>query len=182
MKFLSAIVFITFFAFSAQLLADAKVSKEDFKQQINQVQQELDELVEQGGKYVYMQLAQKSSVSPFAVAVDEVGTTIMLEVPRSEEKATLSDKVLKLREMIFLGAKNANFVAGALFVQAQVPHMGKQVDGVAIEMEHKQGLSVLRFSPYELNREEKDIKFKRPVDKIKPVVFFKDAVKQDAKS
>jgi cell division protein FtsB len=54
MKFLSAIVFITFFAFSAQLLADAKVSKEDFKQQINQVQQELDELVEQGGKYVYM--------------------------------------------------------------------------------------------------------------------------------
>ncbi|MGR6873219.1 hypothetical protein ACU6U9_13125 [Pseudomonas sp. HK3] len=179
MKFISVLLLSTFFVFSLQ--ASEEIN-EDMKQQVLKVQQELDQLVDQGGKYAYLQLAQKDGLSPFAVAIDEAGTTIMLEVPKSEDKATLSDKILKLREIIYLGGKNAKFVAGALFVQAQVPFMGKEVDGVAIEMEHKNGLSVLRFSPYEINREEKKISFKRPVDKIKPVVFFKEAVKQDAKS
>lgn len=181
MRIFSVLLLSGFLAFSLQANA-AEQTQEDMKQQVLKVQKELDELVEQGGKYVYLQLAQKNSVSPFAVAVDEAGTTIMLEVPKKEEKATLSDKILKLREMIHLGGKNAKFVAGALFVQAQVPFMGKEVDGVAIEMEHKMGLSVLRFSPYEVKREDKKISFKKPVDKIKPVVFFKEDVKQDVKS
>ncbi|WP_283789862.1 hypothetical protein QNI23_005060 [Bermanella sp. WJH001] len=181
MKIFSVLLLSGFLAFSLQTNA-AEQTQEDMKQQVLKVQKELDELVEQGGKYAYLQLAQKNSLSPFAVAVDESGTTIMLEVPKKEEKASFSDKILKLREMIYLGGKNAKFVAGALFVQAQVPHMGKEVDGVAIEMEHKMGLSVLRFSPYEVNREDKKISFKRPVDKVKPVVFFKEAVNQDPKS
>ncbi|NVK38136.1 MAG: hypothetical protein HWE18_09445 [Gammaproteobacteria bacterium] len=172
MKFISTVFLVAFLFASAQTNA-AEVSKEELKQQAIKIQQQVDELVDRGGKYVYLQLAQKNSVSPFAVAVDEAGTTIMLEVPKTEEKASFSDKILALREMIHLGAQNANFVAGALFVQAEVPFMGKDVDGVAIEMEHKLGLSVLRFSPYVVNQEEKEIKFKAPVDKEKPVVFFK---------
>jgi hypothetical protein len=181
MKFIHVLLFSSFVFFSFNAVA-IEEGKKDLKQQVLKVQSELDELVNRGGKYVYLQLAKKNKFSPFAVAVDEAGTTIMLEVPKSEDKASLSDKVLKLREMIYLGAKNAKFVAGALFVQAQVPFMGKEVDGVAIEMEHKMGLSVLRFSPYEVRREDKKIKFKRPVDKEKPVVFFKDVIKQDVKS
>lgn len=181
MRIFSVLLLSGFLGFSLQTNA-AEQTQEDMKQQVLKVQKELDTLVDQGGKYVYMQLAQKNRLSPFAVAVDELGTVIMLEVPSSEINATLSDKVLKLREMIYLGAQNARFVAGALFVQAQVPHLGKEVDGVAIEMEHEKGLSVLRFSPYEVNREDKKISFKKPVDKIKPVVFFKEAVKQDTKS
>ncbi len=176
MKFIST-VFLIACMFASVHSDAAEISKAELKQQALKIQQQVDELVDRGGKYVYLQLAQKNSVSPFAVAVDEAGTTIMLEVPKTEEKASFSDKILALREMIHLGAKNANFVAGALFVQAQVPFMGKDVDGVAIEMEHKLGLSVLRFSPYEVNRENKEIKFKTPVDKQKPVVFFKSSEK-----
>ncbi|MFY0642595.1 MAG: hypothetical protein JXR16_16200 [Bermanella sp.] len=180
MKIFSVLLLSGFLAFNLQ--ANAAEEEIDMKQQVLNVQKQLDEIVERGGKYAYLQLAQKNSLSPFAVALDEVGTAIMLEVPKSEEKATLSDKVLKLRETIVIGARNAKFVAAALFVQAQVPHLGKEVDGVAIEMEHKKGLSVLRFSPYEVNREAKKISFKKPVDKVKPVVFFKEAVKQDVES
>lgn len=181
MKFIHVLLLIGFLALSVQMQA-AEATKENLNKVVDGVQNQLDQLVAQGGKYAYLQLAQKNRLSPFAVAVDEMGTTIMLEVPKSESEATLSDKILKLREMIALGAKNAKFVAGALFVQAQVPFMGKDVDGIAIEMEHKLGLSVLRFSPYEVNREEKKIRFKRAVDKEKPLVFFKKEVKQDTKS
>lgn len=166
-------------SFSASLVNAEESTKTDavqpLKAKLEEIQKQLDQLVNQGGKYAYVQLARKDGLSPFAVAVDEQGTTIMLEIPKEEKKANIRDKVLKLREMLVLGAQNAKFVAGALFVQAKVPHRGKEVDGVAIEMEHRSGLSVLRFSPYEINREKKDIKFKKAVDKKKPFVFFKES-------
>ncbi len=165
---------------SVSVMADE--AEKNLKEEINKVQTQLDALVDRGGRYAYVQLAQKNGLSPFAVAVDEAQTIIMLEVPKSEEKATLSDKILKLREMLFLGAKNAKFVAGALFVQAKVPYQGDQVDGVAIEMEHKMGLSVLRFTPYDVDRDAQKISFKKPVDKIKPVVFFKQKDNKNNKS
>lgn len=166
------------FAFSAE---PQETSTEDLKKKVMNIQEQLDDLVVQGGKYAYLQIAQKNGLSPFAVGVDKIGSVIMLEVPKSEEKATFKDKILKLREMLKLGADKGKFEAAALFVQAQVPFKGEKVDGVAIEMEHKKGLSVLRFSPYEVDRGNKKIQFKQPVDKIKPVVFFKD-VKSDANS
>jgi len=148
--------------------------KSGLQKQVQAVQAQLDQLVESGGKYAYMQLARKESLSPFAVAVQTNGDTLMLEIPKQDRNLNVADKVLKLREMLKLAADNNRIHAGALFVQAQVPHLGEQVDGVAIEMEHKKGLSVLRFSPYEISREREEIKFKKPVDKIKPLVFFKD--------
>ncbi len=139
---------------------------------------QLDELTKQGGKYAYLQLSQKNRMSPFAVGVEANGAVIILEVPKRETKATLTDKVLKLREMLKLAADGGKFVAGALFVQAKVPHQGIQVDGVAIELEHIKGLSIVRFSPYDLDFKSQKIKFRTPVEKIKPVVFFKDAKKK----
>lgn len=164
---------------SASFVVAEETNKSDavqpLKAKLEDIQKELDQLVSQGGRYAYVQLAQKDGLSPFAVAVDEQGTTVMLEVPKKEKKATIRDKVLKLREMLVLGAKNAKFIAGALFVQAKVPHNGSEVNGLAVELEHKDGLSVLRFLPYEINRAEQDIKFKQAVDKQKPFVFFKES-------
>jgi len=144
----------------------------DMKTQVKDVQKQINDLIDQGGKYVYLQIARNNGLSPFAVGRQTDGSIVMLEVPKTEEKATLQNKVLKLRQMLKLGADNDKFVAAALFVQAKVPHKGKEVDGVAIEMEHKSGISVLRFLPYEVDRSIQKINFKKPVDKIKPSVFF----------
>ena len=43
-------------------------------------------------------------------------------------------------------------------------------------MEHEDGMSVLRFMPYDIDRKNKKIKFDKPVDKAKPTTFFKDVV------
>ena len=175
MKFLNAFALSALLALPVTVLGatEAEAPAQDMKAKVQNVQSEVNDLVDQGGKYVYMQLARSGKVSPFAVGRQADGAVIMLEVPKSEEKASFEQKILKLRQMLKLGADSNKFVAGALFVQAQVPHQGKEVDGVAIEMEHKLGISVLRFSPYEVDRDNQKIRFEKPVDKIKPVVFFK---------
>ncbi|EAT12000.1 hypothetical protein HF888_11485 [Bermanella marisrubri] len=159
---------------SASFVVAEEKKDVDLKAKIDGVQQQLDELIDQGGKYAYIQIARKNGLSPFAIAVDKVGSTVLLEVPQSEKDATIKDKVLELRRLLKMTADSGTMKAGALFVQGQVPHKGKTVNGVAIELEHELGMSVLRFSPYEIDRENKKIQFKQPVDKIKPVVFFKD--------
>jgi hypothetical protein len=123
-------------------------------------------------------LAQKNAISPFAVGVDAKGAMIMLEVPKSEKEASLKDKLLVLRQTLQDSAKKNVFEAAAMFVQAQVPHNGINVDGVAIEMEHQDGISVLRFMPYDIDRANKKISFRDPVDQEKPVVFFQKKVKK----
>ena len=158
---------------------DVAAAKEAFKAKLIKIQEQLDNLVDQGGKYVYLQLAQKNRLSPFAVGISDHDEVVMLEVPKSEAKANVADKVLALREMLKLGADTDKFVATALFVQAQVPFEGTTVDGVAIEMEHAGGLSVLRFSPYRIDRDNKKIAFLKPVDKEKPLVFFKDVIEKN---
>lgn len=174
MKFLTVLLFTSFLSLTFQVEA-AEKQKTDLKEKITSIQKQLDDLVYQGGNYAYLQLAQKNNMSPFAVGIEKNGRTLMLEIAKDQENLSVSDKVLKLREMLKLAADSNKIYAGALFVQAQVPHLGKQVNGVAIEMEHVEGLSVLRFSPFEINREEQKIDFKKPVDEFKPVVFFKDA-------
>ena len=178
MKIFSALLLTSFLALTFQAQA-AEESKDDLAINIQAVQSQLDELIAQGGKYAYMQLAKKNGIKPFAAAIDNEGNKIMLEVTKADEAATFAQKILKLREMLKLGADKGDFQAAALFVQAKVPYMGADVDGIAIEMEHLKGLSTLRFSPYDIDRESKKINFKQPVDKIKPVVFFKDAIKKE---
>ncbi len=151
-------------------------AKKELRASIVKVQNQLDSLVDQGGKYVYLQLAKKNGLSPFAVGVGPNEEVYVLEVPKTEVKVSISDKVLKLRQMLKLGADNNKFIAAALFVQANVPFEGTNVNGVAIEMEHKGGISMLRFSPYRIERASKNIAFLSPVDEQKPVVFFKDAL------
>jgi hypothetical protein len=177
MKIFSTLLLTCFLAFSFQVQAAEQVKK-DLKINIELVQKQLDDLISQGGRYAYMQLAKSNGIKPFAAAIDNEGNKIMLEVTKADEAATFSQKILKLREMLKLGADKGDFQAVALFVQAKVPFMGNEVDGIAIEMEHLKGLSTLRFSPYEIDRESEKINFKQPVDKIKPVVFFKDTVKK----
>jgi len=171
MKFLQAFLLVFVTAFLSQQVA-AKGERVDLKSKVKAVQEELDGLISQGGGYAYLQLSRKTGISPFAVAIQADKSVIMMEVPKSEKDATIADKVLKLREMLRVGADNEKFVAAALFVQAKVPHLGEEVDGLAIEMEHKEGLSILRFSPYEVNKEKKDINFQKPIDKVKPATFF----------
>lgn len=170
-KHLFVVVSLTVGLVTSVLAADAE--RGEIKAKIESVQTQLDQLVDQGGRYVYLQLAQKNGLDPFAVGVDSKGDILMLEVPQTEKDATFKDKILVLRETLQASAKKGVFEAAALFVQAQIPHKGVDVDGVAIEMEHKGGLSVIRFSPYEIDRENKSIDFKKPIDQIKPVVFFK---------
>lgn len=177
MTFLKHILVLAVICSVSFVQAKEESSKDDIKVKIENVQAQLDELVDQGGKYAYLQLAQKNRMSPFAVGVDGKGDVIMMEVPKSEENASVSQKVLVLRDTLQKSAKKGVFEAAALFVQAEVPHLGKTVSGVAIEMEHKDGISALRFSPYEIDRANKKIAFKQPVDKVKPVVFFKDIKK-----
>ena len=173
MKLLPLITLMFFSIASMDALSEETgKSKEDIKNQLTIIQDEINDLVDQGGKYAYIQLARKNGLSPFALGRESDGKVVMMEVPKSEEKASFNEKVYKLRQMLRLGADAGKFVSAALFVGAKVPHQGKDVDGVAIEMEHKTGMSVLRFSPYEIDRENKKIKFKTPVDKAKPAVFF----------
>lgn len=172
-----ALKFLLFSAISSFAFASGNES-DDLKLQAKSLEQDVNTIVDHGGKYAYIQLARKNGLSPFAVGLDEQNNVVMLEVPKSEVKATFSMKVLKLREMLKLAADEKKFKAGALFVQAKVPYQGKDVNGVAIELEHNSGASILRFSPYEIDRANKDIKFKQPVDKTKPVVFFKDVLAQ----
>lgn len=157
--------------------------KAELEAKVVSVQKEMDQLVHTGGRYAYIQLSQKDGLSPFAVGIETNGNTLLLEIPKGKQKReiTLADKIVKLREMLKLAADNNKITSGALFIQAQVPHLGKVVPGVAIELEHKLGMSYLRFSPYDIDRENKKIEFKKPVDQIKPLVFFKDArEKQEA--
>lgn len=151
-------------------------STENLQSKVNAIQGQMDGLVKMGAKYAYAQLANKNRLSPFAVAAEKNGNTLMLEIPKKEVNATVAQKVIKLREMLKLAADNDRIYAGAVFVQAQVPHNGEQVDGIAMELEHESGLSAMRFSPYEIDRENKKINFKKPVNQIKPVVFFKDVL------
>ena len=161
---------ILFFFLSCAATAEEKTA--DVRNQLEVIQKEINDLVDQGGKYVYLQLARKNTVSPFAIGREADGSMVMLEVPKSEEKASFNEKIYKLRELLTSGANANKFISAALFVRAQVPHKGQDVDGIAIEMEHKLGMSVLRFLPYEVDRENKKIKFDKPTDKKKPNVFF----------
>lgn len=157
-------------------IADQKSGKEDLQKKIDLVQEQLDQIIDMGGKYAFAQLAKKKHLSPFAVASEKNGNTLMLEVPSTEAKATLGDKVIKLREMLKLAADNGRIHGGAVFVQAQVPHGGEKVDGVAIEIEHESGMSAIRFASYEIDEQSEKIKFKKSVSQIKPLVFFKDVL------
>ncbi|MEH6344083.1 MAG: hypothetical protein V7785_03270 [Bermanella sp.] len=167
------------FLVSANALSVERTEQEktDLKGKVVTVQKEMDQLVHTGGRYAYVQLSRKNGLSPFAIGVETNGNTLILEIPKENQKreVTLADKIVKLREMLKLAADNNKITSGALFIQAQVPHLGKMVPGVAIEMEHKLGMSFLRFSPYEIDRENQKIEFKKPSDQIKPLVFFKDA-------
>ncbi len=173
MNFIKHLLVITVLSVASFSQAEES-NKADIQNKVKTVQAQLDELVDRGGKYAYLQLAQKNRLSPFAVAVDKKGDVIMLEVPKNEKDASVAQKVLVLRDTLQKSADKGVFEAAALFVQAEVPHLGRTVSGVAIEMEHKEGVSVLRFSQYEIDRANKKITFKQPVDKIKPVVFFKN--------
>ncbi|WP_396587122.1 hypothetical protein [Bermanella sp. R86510] len=170
-----SVIVIILFSMGSMLIQAQPQAPVEIKGKLEDIQGQLDSLVERGGRFAYMQLAKKNGLSPFAVAIDDEQNIIMLEVNKKDQGAPVAHKVLKLREMLKLGADNRGFVAGAMFVQARVPHQGKDVDGVAVEMEHIAGLSVLRFSPYEIDRENQNVNFKQPVDKSKPLVFFKDA-------
>ena len=61
MNMFSVLLLSGLLAFNLQANA-AEQTQEDMKQQVLKVQKELDELVEQGGKYAYLQLAQKNSL------------------------------------------------------------------------------------------------------------------------
>lgn len=163
---------IVFLPSHAEQDSKKESNKDGVKNQLTIIQDEINDLVDQGGKYAYVQLARKNGMSPFAVGRQADGNVVILEIPKSEEKASFSEKVYTLRQMLRAAADAGRFVSAALFVHAQVPHQGKEVAGIAIEMEHKLGMSVLRFTPYEIDRDNKKIKFKKPVDKIKPSVFF----------
>lgn len=176
------IVILSVFAHVQFVCASDQSTDKSMQQGIAAVQKQLDELVVHGGKYAYLQLAKKDGLKPFAVAINKSGDTLMLEVTKADEEATFAQKIIKLRDMLKLGADKGEFDAVALFVQAKVPFQGKDVDGIAIEMEHLKGLSALRFSPYEIDRDKQKINFQQPVDKIKPVVFFKDIKKKANKS
>lgn len=171
MKLFQSILF-SLLAVQSFLVVGETQSVDSAKNKLEIIKQEINDLVDQGGKYAYIQLGRNNGIAPFAVGREVDGNIVVLEVPKTEEKATFSEKVYKLRQMLRMGAESGKFVSAALFVGAKVPHLGKEVDGIAIEMEHKLGMSVLRFTPYEVDRENQQIKFKKPVDKIKPSVFF----------
>ena len=152
-------------------------SAQEARQKAISVQKQLDDLVNVGGKYAYKQLTDSKYFAPFAVGVNAAKQVVVLRVPDSEIKASFSDKIAKLREILKETAKKNKITSAALFVQAQVPHQGVDVDGVAIEMEHRLGLSILRFSPYDIDLKSKKLQFRKPVDKLKPLVFFKGMAK-----
>lgn len=171
-RFLSSILLVCLFAVNAH--SSEQSDKVDaIVAQLKAVQVQLDTMVDVGGEYAYKQLTMKNKFSPFAVGVNQDDQIIVLEIPKTETKASFTDKIIKLRQMLKLSATKNKITAGALFVQAEVPHQGTLMAGVAIEMEHEEGLSILRFSPYDIDLKTQKLKFRKPVDKVKPVVFFK---------
>ncbi len=169
---------LTSFTFPA-ISADSSVDqKAKLEKTVQIIQDDLDLIVDKGGRYAYKQLTTKGGVSPFAIGVTNERNFLILR-PENNKDVGVQAKVLELRRLLQEAVKKGNIVAAAVFVGAKVPvaSTGQDKDGVAIELEHGLGISTLRFLPYELDQKNKKLKFETPLDKIKPAVFFKETPK-----
>lgn len=155
--------------------APKKTAEEAAKQQGREVQAHLDMLVKYGGEYAYKLVSATGGISPYGVLVLDNLDVVLLEATENQNKKfTFKEEVLELKRLIKESVQKGNVVAAAFFVGALVPVKGStEQAGIAIELEHKLGLSVLRFVPYEYSIGQGDLKFLKPVDQEKPIVFFK---------
>ncbi|MCP5334999.1 MAG: hypothetical protein H7A08_04815 [Oceanospirillaceae bacterium] len=160
-------------------VAATDVSKKDDEAKRQEIitQAEINRLVTYGGEYAYKLIKGTGGLSPFGVLVLDDGKVIVLEATTEQKKSfTFKDEILELRRLIKESVVKGNVSCAALFVSALVPVEGsKDQPGIAMEIEHKLGLSALRFVPYEYTIGDGELKLLKPVTKEKPVVFFAKA-------
>ena len=164
----------------AGIAEDKAITKEALLALQKEIQQDLDLIVDKGGRYAHKQIVESGVINPFAISVSETGDFMVL-APRQDQnkQATISQKVSELRRLLKESVDKGGITAAAVFVSAKVPVKGTSTEkeGIAIELEHQSGISNLRFVPFELTNDR--LKLEKPIDKFKPLVFFKDAQKQN---
>lgn len=169
-----ALIVVIGFLISLNVSADNN-RDQDLHRDVAKVQSEMTSVFSQGGSYAVLQHKNKNKVSPFGVGLQKDGSTIVFDIPEIEKNKKLSfrERILSIKQLIHEAAMSGKINAGAMFVSAIVPQGDKDVKGLAIEMEHKSGLSILRFAPYEI-MDNGQLQFQTATDQIKPIVFFKD--------
>lgn len=169
--FVLSLLFFSSVAFSEE----AQSERSKMQEAADEVENDINYVVRVGGEYAFQRLVKQGGMEPFGVGLNKEGTTVLFDVPKEKNKgASMADKVLELRSLLAGAAQSGNLDCAALFVDSRVPVRGEDriQPGLAIEMEHKSGMSILRFSPYELDSKKEDLEFQAPIDKVKPVAFF----------
>lgn len=120
---------------------------------------------------------------PFAIVKKVDGTTGLYQSDESDKnkKLTVVQQASALRNMLSGLAKSEQITAYAQAMYASVKEdNGKTIQGISIEIEHKDGVSIMRFIPVEtitVNGEEKlDFKIKSVSTAVKPKVVFSQSI------
>lgn len=181
---LSALVMISFVHSSVQAqgdteknipdrnaLADGKLTSEEIKKYAGVAAKHIQELTAMARKEVGNELEQSGVVIPAAWMMMNDGEVKRVRLGESGEKAAATMKVLMFKAALKSLARHGKILATAI-VYAGTVEGEKDTRVLAIEHEHRLGLSGIQVVPYQFA--EGDLTFGKPSTQKKPYELFYD--------
>ena len=128
----------------------AQEQRESAAQKEQRIEKDLNELFLNGMNSAAVRLDKTQQVKPFAVMKRADGTIGTFEIKDTEKSKSMSvmDKALSVRKLLIELAAEKQIVASVLVMYATVGKKGeKPRQGLTFEVEHAEGVSMMRFLP-----------------------------------
>lgn len=165
----------------------AEQMPESPKQKEIRIENDLNNLFKRGLDTAALQLNEKREVEPFAIIKRKDGKLGVFSLDKTEKNKSLSinQKAFSIRRYLSELAIAQEISASVLVMFATVKEPNKKArQGLSFEIEHIDGISMLRFLPVSDYIDEKDAANNKLVleteslsSTIKPAVVFTDMVK-----
>ena len=176
-KFIKAVLITLLFCSGHSVLAEVMPESPKFKEA--RIEKEVNSLFKATVVAAAKDLNDDQQMQPFALVKKLDGTTGLYQSEESEKNKhlTVVQQASAIRNMLTGLANTQQIVAYAQAMYATVQtEGGKSVQGLSIEIEHKEGVSLMRFIPIKpMNKdgEEKlDFQLQNVSTAVKPKVVF----------
>lgn len=152
-------------------LADGKLTSDEIKQYAGLAAKHMQKLTAVARDEVGVELKQSGIVIPSAWMMMNDGEVKRVRLGESGEKAAATMKVLMFRAALKSLARHGKILATAIVYSGKVDE-GEDTRVLAIEHEHRLGLSGLQVVPYRF--EQGELSFGTPNTQKKPYELFYD--------
>jgi len=150
MNFKSLKVVLISLALSVSAQVVAEKMPESPKQKEIRIENDLNSLFDRATKAAAFKMDRKEDVRPFAIIKKKVGGLGVFELAKTDknEKLTVNQMALSIRRHLTELAIAKEIDASVLVMYASVQPKGEEVrNGLSFEIEHIDGVSIMRFLP-----------------------------------